>query len=126
MLASFLRHPLSSFWVTNELRASCYERKSPQWHHLNLAASQRNAGSAVLCPMAAGLPLLSSWDNTALENTTRNSYVTRHEFPAHAGKTLQPFATNHRSKVQKKGESSDTTNGCKNYIFIEVETKRVI
>lgn len=58
----------------------------------NLAASQRNAGTAVQYPMAAGLPPLSSWDNAALENIARNASHETYEFPAHARKTFQSFA----------------------------------
>lgn len=76
VLASFLSHPLSPFWVIKEFSACCYENYSPQRHHLNLAASWRNTETA----------LLSSCDNAALENTTRNSCLDTYEFPAHAGK----------------------------------------
>lgn len=73
---------------------------SPQWHHLNLAASWRNAGTS----------LLSFWDNIDLESTTRIHVLTH--MNSHLMLENPPFAIYLTSKVRKNGEYSGYCGNC--------------
>jgi len=53
--------------------------------------------------MAVGLPWLSSWDNAALENTTRDSYVMRHtDFQLRLGKHFSPLQLITQARCKRK------------------------